>query len=265
MELGGCMGGISTPRLHPLITTVQTLVPNDVTNTRWHCPYPGYFGFIFVRWEEMEMRCLSLHTVCGLNRLNSDVTVVKQSKIYKTPQHQDVNWLTAAITYINNKRWTVRCRYILTKCQNILKMKNVKKYSKFTVKITDVWDRKRRLKRAEQKEQKLRLEPPQLSTEMYSLMATGRKDFLWRSVVHCGGNSLLLKVLLCVTSTSCRGWESLSTMLHPPLWHHHQRIKLHPQDRASLPDELSLLASTVLSLLSQHTTAKKIVLATTAW
>ncbi len=28
-------------------------------------------------------------------------------------------------------------------------------------------------------------------------MATGRKDFLWRSVVHHGGKSLLLKVLLC--------------------------------------------------------------------
>ena len=30
------------------ISTMQTLAPNDVTNTRWQRPYPGYFGFIFL-------------------------------------------------------------------------------------------------------------------------------------------------------------------------------------------------------------------------
>ncbi len=62
-----------------------------------------------------------------------------------------------------------------------------------------------------------RTEKPSLSLpdvdELWSLMATWRKDFLWHSVVHCGGNSLLLKVLLFLFSTSCRGWESLSMML----------------------------------------------------
>lgn len=33
-------------------------------------------------------------------------------------------------------------------------------------------------------------------------MATGRNDFLWRSVVHLGAISLSLKVLLCLTNTT---------------------------------------------------------------
>lgn len=41
----------------------------------------------------------------------------------------------------------------------------------------------------------------------------GRKDFLWHSVLYRGGNSLLLKVLLCVTSALWWVWESLSQML----------------------------------------------------
>jgi len=41
--------------------------------------------------------------------------------------------------------------------------------------------------------------------ELNRLMATGRKDFLWRSVLHRGGMSLLLKVLLWEVSTWWRG------------------------------------------------------------
>lgn len=35
-----------------LITTAQTLVPNDIT--RWQRPYPWYFDFLCVQWEEVE-------------------------------------------------------------------------------------------------------------------------------------------------------------------------------------------------------------------
>ena len=50
------------------------------------------------------------------------------------------------------------------------------------------------------------------SEELNSLMATGRNDFLWRSVVHRGGISLALNVLLWLTTTSWSGWEPLSKM-----------------------------------------------------
>jgi len=44
-------------------------------------------------------------------------------------------------------------------------------------------------------------------------MATGRKDLLWRSVVHLGTLSLRLKVLWYDSSVECRGWEALSMIL----------------------------------------------------
>ena len=47
----GCLCGNSRVTV---ISTAQTLAPNDVKNTRWQRPYPGYFGFTFVQWEEME-------------------------------------------------------------------------------------------------------------------------------------------------------------------------------------------------------------------
>ena len=53
---GECMGGSSMLRFHHLITIAQTVAPNDITSTRWQHPYPGYFGFIFVQWEEAETR-----------------------------------------------------------------------------------------------------------------------------------------------------------------------------------------------------------------
>jgi len=46
----------------------------------------------------------------------------------------------------------------------------------------------------------------------YSLMATGRNDLLWRSVVHLGNLCLRLKVLWYDSSVACRGWEALSIM-----------------------------------------------------
>ena len=52
-----------------------------------------------------------------------------------------------------------------------------------------------------------------LEVDGLNLMATGRKDFLWCSVLHRGGMSLLLKVLLWVVSTWWRGWVLLSRML----------------------------------------------------
>ena len=82
------------------------------------------------------------------------------------------------------------------------------------------------------------------SGELNSLMATVRNGFLWRSVVHLGGISLVLNVLL---------W--LTTMLlgeHPPLWHHCPTTSLAL--RISLS---SLLAFATLSLLPQHTTAQR--------
>lgn len=35
-----CVGGTSIPGLRFVITTPQTRAPNDVTSTRWQCPYP---------------------------------------------------------------------------------------------------------------------------------------------------------------------------------------------------------------------------------
>ncbi len=49
-----CIGQTLTPRLHPMITTAQTLAPNDITSARGQGLYPGYFGFICVQWEEVE-------------------------------------------------------------------------------------------------------------------------------------------------------------------------------------------------------------------
>ncbi len=46
-----------------LITTAQTLLRNDVTSARWQHPYLGYFDFIFVQWEEVEMRHPSVYAV----------------------------------------------------------------------------------------------------------------------------------------------------------------------------------------------------------
>ncbi len=42
--------------------------------------------------------------------------------------------------------------------------------------------------------------------------ATSRTDFLWRSMMHLGGLSLALTVLLFLTSLSWSGWETLSKM-----------------------------------------------------
>ena len=33
---------------------MQTLAQNDITSARWQRPFPGYYGFTFVQWEEAE-------------------------------------------------------------------------------------------------------------------------------------------------------------------------------------------------------------------
>ena len=50
------------------------------------------------------------------------------------------------------------------------------------------------------------------SKELNSLMATGRNDFLWRSVVHLTGIRLELNVLLWLTTTSWSAWEPFAKM-----------------------------------------------------
>ena len=45
------------------ITTAQTPAPNYLS--RWQLPYPGYFGFTFVQWEEVETRRPSVYTDYG--------------------------------------------------------------------------------------------------------------------------------------------------------------------------------------------------------
>lgn len=59
------MGVWEGPQYLPM-TTTQSLASNDVTNTRWQRPCPGYFGFIYVQWKEVEMRRPYLHTVVVL-------------------------------------------------------------------------------------------------------------------------------------------------------------------------------------------------------
>ena len=44
--------GYLTPTL---VTNAQTVAPNDVISTRWQRSLPGYFGYSFVQWEEVEM------------------------------------------------------------------------------------------------------------------------------------------------------------------------------------------------------------------
>jgi len=90
----------------------------------------------------------------------------------------------------------------------------------------------------------------------YSLMATGRKDLLWRSVVHPGNLSLRLKVLWYDSSVACRGWEALSIILS-------SLLSILLSEAAFLMNLLSLLASDAFTLLPQHTTALKMMLATT--
>ena len=94
-------------------------------------------------------------------------------------------------------------------------------------------------------------------------MAWGRKDFLRRSVLHRGGMSLLLKVLLCEFSTWLRGWMLLSRILcslHSILLSDTTTKESSWTPRtepAFLMILLILLASAVLSLLPQHTEKKK--------
>lgn len=45
-------GSILQP--HSSVATTSTLTSNDVTSVRWLRLYPGYFGFIFEREEEVE-------------------------------------------------------------------------------------------------------------------------------------------------------------------------------------------------------------------
>ena len=100
-------------------------------------------------------------------------------------------------------------------------------------------------------------------------MTAGRKDFLWRSVVHLGGISLALNVLLFLTTTSWSGCETLSimecnldnillsvTVVREPSSNPTTSLAL----RISL---FSLLASAAFSLQPQHVTANMKALATT--
>ena len=43
-------------------------------------------------------------------------------------------------------------------------------------------------------------------------MAVGRNDLRWRSFLHSGCSSLVLKELLKFSTVWCRGWEVLSMM-----------------------------------------------------
>lgn len=52
---------------HHLITTVQTLAPNDVTSLRCQCLNPEYSGLIFLHWEEMEMHLHFIHCTGDAN------------------------------------------------------------------------------------------------------------------------------------------------------------------------------------------------------
>ncbi len=61
------MGRTSIPWLHTPITTAQTVAPNDVTSARLKHLYLGYFGFIFVQWEEVETRRPSLYIFYGVD------------------------------------------------------------------------------------------------------------------------------------------------------------------------------------------------------
>ena len=101
--------------------------------------------------------------------------------------------------------------------------------------------------------------------ELNSLMETGRKDVLWRSVLHRGGMSLMLKVLL-VERVSVVVHNTMQFTQHPPLRHHQERVQLDPQDGASLPDDLVELVGICFpqSAAPAHQT-KKMALATTDW
>lgn len=48
------------PWLHCPVGTAQTLPPNGVTSIRWQYVCPSYFGFIFMRWEEVAKHRPSL-------------------------------------------------------------------------------------------------------------------------------------------------------------------------------------------------------------
>lgn len=67
---GGCNGQDLNTTAPSAVAAGQTLVPNDVTSTRWQSLYPGQFGFIFVWWKELVMCRPSLFTVNGkINKL----------------------------------------------------------------------------------------------------------------------------------------------------------------------------------------------------
>ena len=59
-----------------MITTVPTLVPNDVTRAKWQHIKLGYFGFISVELEEVEPYQPSLHT-CVYKKLKVNSKAVR--------------------------------------------------------------------------------------------------------------------------------------------------------------------------------------------
>lgn len=103
--------------------------------------------------------------------------------------------------------------------------------------------------------------PLQSEEELYSLIATGMKDFLWRSVLHFGAISLLLRVLRWSITEACMGWQRLSItqrsffsiLLSDTSRFSSLTPRIEPAFQISL---FSLLASAVFTPLPQHTAAK---------
>lgn len=95
---------------------------------------------------------------------------------------------------------------------------------------------------------------------LYSLIAAGRKDLLYRSFRHLGCNSLSLKELLNEVTVSYRGWEafcsnddSFATILLSPTSYTVSR-GIPRTELAFLISLSSLFLSAVEMLLPQQTT-----------
>ena len=77
---------------HPPIATVQTLAPN-VISTRWHCSYPGYFGFISGQWEEVETRRPSLYADYDHDHLQQLIVGVMKWATAKIHPHRLLSFI----------------------------------------------------------------------------------------------------------------------------------------------------------------------------
>ena len=100
----GCVGGTSIQRLHRPITIAQNLASKDVKNLKMAAPYPGYFGFTSVQWEEVEARCPSIYTdLCSSNTRQAVATSITFPNL-----QPNCRWSSCMVGNVGARLWQGR-------------------------------------------------------------------------------------------------------------------------------------------------------------